>query len=184
MLESVMPAESLMDIALFGGRFDPPHIGHLAVARNILKQQLADEVWLIPANTHPWRQMVASAQDRLTMTKLLEEDKIKVSDIEIKRGGETYTIDTVRNILSNKSYSSYRFFLVAGSDQIHDFHRWKDYKELQKLIRFLVFPRTAVSSSIIRERIERGLSILDLVPERVEKYIREKGLYGLQKNSR
>jgi len=184
-----------MNIGLFGGRFDPPHNGHVQIAREILKRQLADEVWFIPANTHPWRSMVASASDRLAMTKLLEEERIKISDIEIKRGGETYTIDTIKELLMRKT--NIKYFWILGSDQLQDFDRWKEYKKLQQLIRFLVFPRkgymhkelpenfilinnyvaTDISSSKIRNRIKKGLPISNFAPKEVEAYIREKGLY-------
>src|SRR5579885_2003734 len=128
-----------MNIAVFGGRFDPPHNGHIRIAKTLLKiRPDIDAIWLMPANTHPWKPMVASPADRLAMVKFLEEDKIKVSDRDIKRGGETYTIDTVRELIK---YRGNKYFWVCGIDQIKDFCRWKEYDELQNLIDFLVFPR-------------------------------------------
>ncbi|HSW96574.1 MAG TPA: nicotinate-nucleotide adenylyltransferase [Candidatus Saccharimonadales bacterium] len=187
-----------MHIALFGGRFDPPHNGHLHIAREVLKEAFGiDEVWLVPANTHPWRPIVASGEDRLVMTKFLEEDKIKVSDVDIKKGGETFTIDTIRE-LEKTTNNSYIF--ICGADQIKSFHLWKGYEELEEKLHFLVFPRigydipkelpknftlmtptdfiaTDDSSTEIRERIKHGVPISDLVPKKIAEYIAEKGLY-------
>src|ERR1700687_1548173 len=94
-----------MQIALFGGKFDPPHLGHIHISKYILQAGLGiDAVWFVPANTHPWRPIVASAQDRLEMAQLLVKGSdsgyrgVTVSDIDIKRGGDTYTIDTVREL--------------------------------------------------------------------------------------
>ena len=185
-----------MHIALFGGRFDPPHIGHLQIARAILsKNQSIDQVWLIPANTHPWRPIVASPSDRLAMTKILKESKITISDIDINRGGETFTIDTVKELLQ---YPQNTYTWILGSDQIERFSQWRESKKLQHLIPFLVIPRkgydqvtlpdnffflqgdyqaTNLSSSVIRDRIQNGQSITGLVPDKVEEYIKEKRLY-------
>lgn len=187
-----------MKIALFGGRFDPPHNGHLHIAREVLKSVPdIDEVWLVPANTHPWRPIEASASDRLAMTKLLAEENIRVSDIDIRRGGETYTIDTINELLQTTSNT---YVFICGADQLEDFAKWRAYQELEKKLHFVVFPRigydilgvlpknvtilaandfiaTDDSSTQIRERIKKGLSIADLVPEKVEKYILNKRLY-------
>src|SRR5579871_3103543 len=187
-----------MKIALFGGRFDPPHNGHLHIAREVLKHVSdVDEVWFVPANTHPWRPVVASAEDRLAMTKLLEEDFIRVSDVDVKRGGETYTIDTV-NELQRSTDNTYIF--ICGADQLKSFSEWKSYKKLEEKLHFIVFPRigydtpailpknvtmmeatdfiaTDDSSTEIRERIKKDQPISDLVPKKVEEYIKERGLY-------
>lgn len=188
---------AFMQVALFGGRFDPIHNGHIAIAREVLKAvPSVDEVWLVPANTHPWRPIAASAEDRLAMLKLVEEPKIKVSDIDIKRGGETFTIDTIRD-LQKQTANTYIF--ICGSDQIKSFDKWKGYKELEMRMPFLVFPRPGSekeelppnfmwisdnafepmedSSTRIRELIKAGKSISGLVPESVEKYIIEHDLY-------
>lgn len=187
-----------MNIAVFGGRFDPPHVGHLAVAREILKQMPEiDEVWFMPANTHPWRPIVASPSDRLQMVKLMTEGKIKAKDLDIARGGETYTIDSVKLLFQENRNNKY--FWVCGIDQLKDLYRWKEYEALEKLIDFLVFPRkgydektnlpknvslikgdftaTDLSSSAIRDKIKRGQSITGLVTPKVEEYIKLKGLY-------
>jgi nicotinate-nucleotide adenylyltransferase len=187
-----------MNIAVFGGRFDPPHVGHLAVAREVLKQTPEiDEVWLMPANTHPWRPIIAPAFDRLQMVRLMQEDRIKGKDTDIARGGETYTIDSIKLLFQENRNNKY--YWVCGIDQLKDFYRWKEYDELAKLIDFLVFPRkgydektnlpknfslikgdffaTDLASSTIRDRIKKGQSIAGFVTPKVEQYIKEKNLY-------
>jgi nicotinate-nucleotide adenylyltransferase len=187
-----------MNIAVLGGRFDPPHVGHLQVAKSLLiARPDIDEVWLTPANTHPWRPIHASAQDRLAMVKLMETNNIKACDIDVVRGGETYSIDTVRQLLQENRNN--RYFWVCGIDQLKDFYRWKEYDELHRLIEFLVFPRKGfdektnlpprftlikenfisndISSSSIREKVRKGESISGLVIPAVENYIKEHHLY-------
>jgi nicotinate-nucleotide adenylyltransferase len=186
-----------MNIALFGGRFDPPHNSHLAIAWYVLSVGIGiDEVWLLPAHTHPWRPIVASNTDRLAMLRVLENPKIKVKNTDIQRGGQTYTIDTVREL--QKSFP-HQFFWICGIDQLPDLPKWKDFTHLQALLTFLVIPRegytqpivlpknvilvpgkytpSSLSSSEIRDKIKQGVSVKGLVPEKVEEYIREKGLY-------
>ncbi|MDE2025417.1 MAG: nicotinate (nicotinamide) nucleotide adenylyltransferase [Patescibacteria group bacterium] len=186
-----------MNIAVFGGRFDPPHLGHLQVAQAVLSSTLGiDQVWFLPANTHPWRPIRASAQDRLNMVKLMQTDRIKASDIDIARGGETYTIETVRQLLQDKPN---RYFWVCGIDQMKDLYRWKEYDELHKLIEFIVLPRKGfdeksnlpprftllkdnfvpndISSSVIRGRVRNGESLAGFVTPEVEQYIKQHHLY-------
>ncbi len=161
-------------IGIFGGSFDPPHLGHLSLIRKALESHLVDEVWLVPNFTNPWRKAIASARDRLKMCQLLVEDKIRVCDLEIKRRGKSYTIETV---LELKKRYPYQFFWLIGQDLISDLERFHQAEKLFREVIFLVFPRTTVSSSEIRRKIKKGESISDLVTKKVENYIREKKLY-------
>ena len=186
-----------MRIALFGGRFDPVHNGHVAIANETLKDPTIDEVWLIPANTHPWRSIVASARDRLSMLYLVETPQIKASDIDIVRGGETFTIDTIREL--HKTTDNQYIFIV-GSDQINSFDKWRDSEELERQVPFLVFPRKGTvltrelppnfswltdkafeplddSATEVRRAVKAGESIAGLVPKVVEEYIKKHHLY-------
>lgn len=194
--DAMVQYQLIMNIALLGGRFDPPHNGHLHIAKYILEaDKNIDEVWLVPANTHPWRPIIASAEDRIYMTSLLANKNIKVTNIDIQRGGDTYTIDTVTQLQQERTDT---FFWVCGSDQLPDLKRWKKFTLLQQLIHFLVIPRqdnsydmlpknaslvtknyipVAVSSSLIRDRIKQNLPITSLVPLVVEEYIKERKLY-------
>ncbi len=185
-----------MNIALLGGKFDPPHYGHLHIAHQVLTNgPNIDQVLFIPVNTHPWRSIVASPIDRLAMVNLIEESNIKSSPIDIHRGGDTFTIDTVKELLrvTNNSY-----YWILGSDQLSNLHNWKNYHELIVMIPFLVIPRegypiksipsnfkllsknysaTNLSSTEIRDRIRHSLSIHKYVPNKIENYIMKHRLY-------
>lgn len=188
-----------MKIAILGGRFDPPHIGHLLIVRQILeKRSDIKEVWLIPAGKHQWKKTEASAKHRLAMLQFFKSDRIKISDTELSRKGISYTIDTVREIKEKYNHSIY---WIVGADIISEFQRWKKTEELINLATFIVFPRdpfalpiklpkgfeeirsknlitTSLSSTIIRERIKKHLSITNLVPKEVEEYIKKHNLYA------
>lgn len=198
-----------MLIALFGGRFDPVHNGHVAIAQEVLRAvPSVDEVWLVPDNKHHWNPTSASFQDRFAMLQLVAEDpsnnaqgKIKVSDIGEKvsatRDGMTVTIDVIR-ALQKQTKNTYIF--IAGSDQLPRLHEWHDYEELKMRLPFLIFPRVGYqtrgelpvgcmwlsdtqfepmddSATRVREKLKKGEPISDLVPEKVEEYIRQHGLY-------
>lgn len=145
-----------MQIALFGGRFDPVHNGHLAIAQEVLKAvPSVDEVWFVPDNHHHWNPTVAAVEDRLAMLHLVANDpstnaqgRMKVSDIGIqvskKREGMTVIIDVIRE-LQKQTKNTYLF--VAGSDQLPRLHEWHDYKELLMRMPFLMFPRVGYQLS-------------------------------------
>lgn len=183
-------------IALFGLSADPPHCGHLEIAQLLLKKKAVDEIWLIPCGKHSFGKVMAPRIHRWQMAKFLKRPGIKISDVEIKRSGKSYTIDTVK-ILKEK-YPDCQFFLVVGSDIVKSgsCRRWKDWEELSRLADFLVVSRTGfrvdrlppgftlvggqisdISSTKIRERIRRGLSITGLVPPKIKEYIEKHNLY-------
>lgn len=187
-----------MKIAILGGRFDPPHIGHFLVAQQVLDYRKdIDKVLLVPAFKHQWKPIVASSTDRIEMLKSFIIPKIEISDIEIKRAGISYSIDTIRKI---KEQTGAQIYWIVGSDILAEFHKWKKAEDLLKIATFLIFPRdphvlpkiipqgfevirseelltTNFSSTIVRERIKQGKSIKNIVPESVEKYIKEHKLY-------
>lgn len=187
-----------MKIAILGGRFDPPHVGHFLVAQQVLDYRSdIDKVLLIPAFQHQWKPIIAGPKDRLEMLQSFAMPKIEISDVEIKRGGVSYSIDTIKTI---KQESNAEIFWIVGSDILSEFHKWKRAEDLLRLATFLIFPRdphalpkaipagfevirseklltTNFSSTIVRERIREGKSIKHLVPESVEEYIREHNLY-------
>lgn len=187
-----------MNIAILGGRFDPPHWGHFWIARQVLEKGPGiSEVWLLPVHTHAWKPAIAEPADRLHMVKLLETDKIKVSEIEIERAGISYTIETIKYLKEN--FPRDKFYWIVGSDALADFFRWRQSAKLAQQIPFLVFPRsgypikilpfgmqkineaeiiqTNLSSTHVRERLRNKLSIYGLVPSPVEYYINQKKLY-------
>lgn len=187
-----------MKIAVLGGRFDPIHVGHLLIARQVLEfDPSIDRLIFVPASQHQWKPIVASPKDRISMVKSVLEKKMEVSDIEIKRGGISYSIDTIKNL---KSQTNAEIFWIVGSDIVTEFDRWKNSEELLKEATFLVFPRDPYrlpknlpkgfklvqsptlqvanfSSTVIRERIKIGKTIKYLVSPLVEEYIMKNKLY-------
>ncbi|MBI4999470.1 nicotinate (nicotinamide) nucleotide adenylyltransferase [Candidatus Gottesmanbacteria bacterium] len=162
-------------IAIFGGSFDPPHLGHQRLLSQVLASGVVEEIWLMPAFVSPWKRQLAMAKDRLGMCKLLVGKGIKVSDLEIKRQGKSYTIDTVREL--KKRFPDDKFYWLIGSDMVKDLNKWHKADQLFREIEFLVFPRTKTSSTDVRERVKRGLPISGLVQKEIEKYIKEGELY-------
>ena len=164
-------------IAIFGGSFDPPHLGHAQVIKKVLASGLVDQVWLMPNFSHPWKKAEASVEERLAMCRILAVSKtpIRVCDLEIKRKRKSYTIDTVREL--KKKYPGIKFYWVVGKDLLEELPRWQDPEALKKEIEFIAFPKTNVSSTMIRERIKKGLSIAGLVPPQIEDHIRKNKLY-------
>ncbi|MBI2029006.1 nicotinate (nicotinamide) nucleotide adenylyltransferase [Candidatus Gottesmanbacteria bacterium] len=187
-----------MNIAILGGRFDPPHLGHLWVARQVLERgPEISEVWFMPTYIHPWKVSEADSRDRLFMLKSFEDVKIKVSSLEVEKGGTSYTVETVD--LLKQGNPNDKFYWIVGSDAISDFSKWRSAQKLALKIPFLVFPRsgypvkllpvgmklingdnliqTNLSSSFIRERIKMNLSINGFVSSEVEEFIKRKNLY-------
>lgn len=150
-----------MQIALFGGRFDPVHNGHLAIAQEVMRAvPSVDELWMMPDYKHHWNPTVASFEDRMAMLTLVAEDsamnaggKIKPSNIGKRvsknRDGMTVTIDVIRALQEDKYWPSQSderpkgntYIFIAGSDQLPRLHEWHDYDELHMRLPFLIFPR-------------------------------------------
>jgi len=186
-----------MRIGILGGTFNPPHIGHLILAEEARDRFRLDKVFFIPNYFPPHKDVpLAKAEDRLEMVKLsIKDNKNFVClDIEIKRGGRSFTIDTVRQL--RKRYPNEELFLILGSDLAKDFATWKDYRQLLGMVKVLVAKREGdvtgknklgfiffdvvqvdVSSSLIRERIKEGLPIKYLVHPQVERFIKRRRLY-------
>lgn len=183
-------------VGILGGTFNPPHIGHLILAQEILDKFNLDKIFFIPTNIPPHKNTaLIDARHRLIMTEMSVQENKKFSclDLEIKRGGISYTIDTIREL--KRKFPKNDFYLIIGSDLAKDFHTWKSYREIAGLTRIVVgkrdkFPirkrggfflvdilQVEVSSSLIREFIKKNFSIKYLVHPDVEKYIKKHKLY-------
>lgn len=188
-------------IALYGGAFDPVHRAHLEVARAARSQASLDEVVFVPAAQSPLKAHgpVAGDAERLKMLELAlaGEAGFAVDDSELKRGGVSYTVDTLRGFKERAPDAE--LFWIIGSDQFTQLDRWHAIEELAQLIVFLVLARPGYdlsppmapklswekieaplmqeSSTLIRERISKGQSIEGLLPKSVEAFIQEEGLY-------
>ena len=194
-----------MKIAVLGGSFDPPHFGHKILAEKIINELNFDKVLIIPCFDHDFGKKLSPAKNRLQMTKLLRKKQIEVSDIEIKRGGVSISIDTLIEL--GKQHPNDNFYWVLGSDQLSDFHKWDywekiisdfglivakrdneknlsqkirkdlDLEKLPKEIIILKADIPNISSTEVRERTKQNKSIHTLVPEKVEEYIIKHNLY-------
>ncbi len=186
-----------MKIGILGGAFDPPHIGHLILAEFAYKSYNLDKVVFMPYNKNYNKSPVVSAVDRLNMVYLTVEgiDYFSVDDREIRRGGVSYTIESVYEILRESPLAE--IYWIVGEDAIRSLSSWKDWEKLVKLIKFIVasrgieteiawkenfilelkMPKLEISSSLIRKRLQEGKTIRFLVTEKVYDYIKEKALY-------
>lgn len=160
-------------IGLFGGTFDPIHNGHVTVVEKALAEGVVDSVIVIPAAVSPFKTTHAPANgwDRLLLVRAAFNGKagVSVDDRELRRGGISYAIDTVREIAAEHPEDELVF--LVGEDSAPDLPRWKDYAALVKLCTFHVYPRTPESSTEIRSRLAKGASIEDLVPPPVALFI-------------
>jgi len=187
-------------IGLFGGTFDPVHLGHLLMARSAMEQMALDRVIFIPSCVPPHKKAptLFSTEDRLAMIRMAIKGipEFEVSDFEIKKGGKSYSVDTVRHFRSLFSAADKLFFIVGG-DAIRQLDTWKDVETLKNLCSFVSvnrpgYPRgeeklkyhavtmngIEMSSTEIRKRILTGKSIQFLVPDAVLRYIIKNHLYG------
>ncbi|MGH7577933.1 MAG: nicotinate-nucleotide adenylyltransferase [Longimicrobiales bacterium] len=187
-----------MRLGLFGGTFDPPHIGHLIVAQDARIELSLDRVIFVPAATPPHKRhrVVAPADLRLAMVRAAIEadDRLIVDDIEIRRGGASYTVDTLRAYRTDRPDAE--LFLIIGADQYAEFDTWREAGEIRRLARLAVLARDGgtrgslangaiavsvtridVSATEIRRRVRNREPIRYLVPLPVEAIIRGHRLY-------
>jgi len=190
-------------IGVFGGTFDPPHVGHLILAADACDALSLDRLIFVPAAAQPFKvetPAVASPADRLEMVRLAvaEDPRYSVEDTEIRREGLSYTVDTLEEIVGNNTGAE--IFLLIGEDTLAGFSGWKKQARIREIATIAVMrragaPRTGesmrsdgvvelsarridVSSTEIRERLKSGKSIKGFVPESVERFITMRRLYN------
>jgi len=187
-------------IGVLGGTFDPPHIGHLIVAQDAWSALGLDRVLFVPAAVPPHKRgrVQTPAEVRLAMVEAAcaNDPRFEASDLEIRRGGTSYTVDTLR-ALKERDPQGALFFLL-GADQFRDIHTWRSPEELARLAELVALSRPGypnvepairlpyrrldvtcvdISATEIRRRVAAGEPIRYLVPEAVEAIIRAHGLY-------
>ena len=153
-----------MRVGIYGGSFNPVHYGHLNVARQALAELALDRLIVIPAAVSPFKTEKGDPvfPDRLAMVKNAFSglDRTVVDERELKRGGVSYAIDTVKEIRAElsaaSSTSSLDLYFIIGEDSVEGLPRWKDYEELKKLVTFKAYPRTKESSTEIRGLFAAG----------------------------
>jgi nicotinate-nucleotide adenylyltransferase len=181
------PSPAPPRIALYGGSFDPVHLGHLLVAQAALEELSLDRLLFIPAAQSPFKPgtVPAAATDRLRWLRLALAGRPEygLDDREIRRGGVSYTIDTVRELQAAQPGAEW--FWLIGADHVPTLPQWREAEALAALVRFIVIPRPGstpaelpppyrlqtlrgwplgVSSSEIRARVQAGQTIRHLVP--------------------
>jgi nicotinate-nucleotide adenylyltransferase len=189
-------------IGVFGGTFDPPHVGHLLLATDARELLRLDILTFVPAATQPFKvnsPPVASPQDRLEMVRLAVADDAdyRVDDTEIGRKGLSFTVDTLEHL--SKKNPGAKLFLLLGEDTLAGVDQWRNPDRIRELATLAVMRRSGreaapvapfaagvmevsarrvdVSSTEIRERLRAGKSIKGFVPESVERFIEARGLY-------
>jgi len=188
-----------MKIGILGGTFNPVHIGHLILAEEAREKLSLDKVIFIPANLPPHKDDVdiADPQARLRMLKLAVKGNkhFTVSDIEIKRSGRSYTIDTIKAL--KDKYKNDELYFIIGSDLLKYLEGWKDLNEIFKIVKFIAATRPGyplenipayiktlgiravdISGFSVRQCVKEGKSFRYLVPEAVFEYINKTKLYG------
>jgi nicotinate-nucleotide adenylyltransferase len=134
-----------MDIAILGGSFDPPHRGHVAIVNRLLSLKYFDEIWLMPCYQHPFSKRLSNPNRRFEMTKCIENEQIKICDLEIKNKTTNYTIDALE-LLADK-YPQHKFSWIIGTDQIKDFTKWRDWKEIINKFGLITVPRAKLKTA-------------------------------------
>lgn len=189
-----------MKLGLFGGSFDPVHLGHLLVAQAAVEELGLDKLFFIPAAQSPFKteNKIATAEIRLKLLRLALAGKTncEIDEQEILRGGISYSIETLRDYA--KRFPGAELFYLIGADNIAKLNEWREASELAKLAEFVAIPRPGekaaefpkpfrgkilkgfpieISSSQIRARVKAGLPIENLVPPFVAEAIHNAKLY-------
>ena len=200
MLLSQQGKHTMQRIGLFGGSFDPVHLGHLLVAQTAREELDLARLFFIPAAQSPFKPdaQPAPARERLRLLRLALAGKpwCEIDDQEIGRGGVSYTIDTVRDYA--RRFPAAQVFYLIGADHVPQLPKWRAAEELARWVDFVVIPRPGqaeapfpapfrgrwlagfplgVSSSQIRARAKAGLPIDHLVPGAVAEAIHNNRLY-------
>lgn len=184
-----------MEVALLGGSFNPPHVGHLMAAVYVRATLRVDEVWLVPSFHHPFGKQLAPFEARVEMCEAMARETgawLKVSRAESEVGGEGRTIELLEWLLPK--HPGVKFRWIIGSDILADLPKWKAWDRIQQLVEVTVLhragypgagvlgpPMAEVSSTEIRRRFEAGDAPVDLVPASVLDVARERELYGLRR---
>jgi nicotinate-nucleotide adenylyltransferase len=197
-------------IGIMGGTFDPIHYGHLVTAEAARDEFNLDKVVFVPSGNPPHKKdkPISPGTDRFLMTVLATSNNpyFEVSDMELKREGYTYTVDTLRDFIEIYGGGAHLYF-ITGADAVMEIITWKDVSTILKLCRIvsayrpgsdinkfrsmvgelervyrskvhlIEVPALAISSTEIRRRVSNNITIKYLLPGKVEKYIQQKGLY-------
>jgi len=185
-----------MRIAIFSGSFNPIHNGHLAIAREVLAQGAADELWFLVSPQNPLKKNtdLLPEDDRLKMVNLAIENEqgMKASDFEFHLPRPNYTITTLERL--RESYPQHQFLLLIGGDNLVLIYKWIEYQKIMDEFGLIVYPRPGfqnkvdeqfpnttfisaplidLSATEIRKKLAKGVSIAGMVPEKVALFLQQ-----------
>lgn len=193
-----------MRIGLYGGTFDPVHLGHLIVAEQARCELGLQRVFFVltPNPPHKSAMAISPALQRLRLLELAltGHPQFEVSTVELERGGVSYTVDTLRHFRAQPAFAEAEIFLIIGADSLLELKNWREPEAIISMARLAVYsrpgldwqqaapqilqvahrlggPQLDISATDIRQRCSRGESIRYLVPEPVRNYILENNLY-------
>jgi len=191
-------------LGLYGGTFDPIHLGHLIVAEQARAELALQRVFFVltPQPPHKSGAAISPVEHRLNMLKLALKDNshFEASTVEVERPGVSYTVDTLRHFRAQAEFAEAELFLIIGADSLLELKNWREPQAIIHLARLAVYsrpgldlhgavpqfmqhthllngPQVEISATDIRQRCSHGLSIRYLVPESVRNYILENRLY-------
>ena len=192
-----------MKICLFGGTFDPPHIGHLLIAQTVCEAENFDKILFIPAYSPAHKNAITSIDHRINMVKIAIKDnpKFEYSDVDVIREGTSYSIDSIIDIKKKLKVEKDGIYYLIGSDSLIDLKNWKKPREILKEAKVIVairpgfrpsdiphwilkdvhfanIPRFELSSSKIRSRWVEDLTIRYMVTLPIWDYINKNNLYS------
>ncbi len=196
-----------MKAGLFFGSFNPIHTGHLVIAEYLLEFSDLDEIWFVisPQNPLKDKDILISDEHRLNMLRLgvpENNKRLKICEVELGMPRPSYTVDTLKELA--KLYPSNEFVILMGSDSVKTLNQWKDYETLINNWDIYVYPREGaaiflkfpssrfslidapvlgISSTQIRELVEKGQNVSGYVPDDVWDYISRNHLYGYKKST-
>lgn len=182
-----------MKVGVFGGSFNPPHVGHVLACALVLSTHDLDRLLVIPTYRHPFAKDLAPYDDRVRMCELAMRrlGGVEVSRVEEELGGESRTLHTLEHLAA--THPDWEMRLVIGSDLLAEAPRWFRFDAVEKLAPPLVLARAGaeaagigpvrlpeISSTQVRAAIGRGAldELKDVVPREVLEYVRDKRLYG------
>jgi len=137
-----------MNIAILGGSFDPPHKGHVIIANRLLKLNHFSQVLLMPCHQHPFNKNLSSPIKRFEMTKLLEKNNVKASNLEISKKNISYTINTLKALAKKNPKNKYCW--IIGTDQIDAFTKWREWREIINNFQLIIVPRAGFKKAEIK----------------------------------
>ena len=193
-----------MKICIFGGTFDPPHIGHLLIAQTVCEVENFDKILFVPAYSPPHKNQITNIEHRINMVEIAIRDnpKFEYSDVDVIRKGTSYTFDTIVDIKKRMNVSKDEIYYLIGSDSLIDFKNWKKPRKILREAKVIVairpgfspsdiphwilqevhfanIPRFELSSSTIRSRWIEDLTIRYMVTLPIWDYINKNNLYSI-----